>query len=730
MYKNIEEEKEYLKQTIFRFQEIISDTNLRLKAIPRMHSNNPTLLESLMAQYSRRLEMLQRTEKKPYFARIDFKNDKDNIPIECYIGKVGVSDDDNKLVTVDWRAPIASVYYDSNIGKASYLAPEGVITGDLLLKRQYDIVDGILNGFQDVDTVSNDEILKPYLGTSADNRLKNIVATIQSEQNEIIRQVLNNNMIIQGVAGSGKTTVALHRIAYLVYNHMKKINPDQYLVIGPNKFFVNYISGVLPDLDVDNVSQLTYDEILKNLIGEEFTLLSPEAKLKTSLNNPSSLAFEKIKLSMTYKRALDTYLSNVESTIIPKSNFSLKGYDIIPYEIIKNAFNSLNDSVIDYEVLSRKFDRIVLLLSKYIEDNYENIRTKIHEKFREKFSTLTKKEQEQERKNIAYIEKELRNNCNQTLKKYFFSKIPKLWALYTNFLKQIDTYLKIEGYSFEKEAKQTIKNLKTKTIEFEDIAGLLYIYYKMYGTGVFNKYRHTVIDEAQDFGDFNFYVLKKICSNSTFSIFGDLAQSIYQYRAIDNWDSVVDSVFDGKCEIKYLSKSYRTTTEIMESANNITKYLNLQVAQPVIRHGVDVNYTKFENNIISLINQFIFNYLNKGLKSIAIICKDEKEATYISNELTKLGINVNNITDSDTEYKGGICTITSYLSKGLEFDGVIIANASEEKYNSNRVIDMKLLYVAMTRALHELEVLYDNDISLPLQNELKKKETPILTRRK
>lgn len=174
-------EKKNLEDTIDRFQEIIEETNLKINALPRLYSNNPYLLEKLMLQYSNRLELLERTEKKPYFARLDFKNDKEEYIEKCYIGKVGVMDEDNNIVTVDWRTPIATMYYDSNIGRAFYDAPEGKITGYLSVKRQYDIESGILRNFQDVDTVSNDEFLNPYLGVSADNRLKNIVSTIQAE---------------------------------------------------------------------------------------------------------------------------------------------------------------------------------------------------------------------------------------------------------------------------------------------------------------------------------------------------------------------------------------------------------------------------------------------------------------------------------------------------------------------------------------------------------------------
>lgn len=315
-------EKVKLKDTMVRFDEIITEINMKIKALPRVQANNPYLLEKLMKQYMDRLSMLERTRKKPYFARIDFKNIEEENIDKCYIGKIGVMDEDNNIVTVDWRAPIASMYYDSNIGKASYEAPEGTITGELLTKRQYTIENGELKSFQDVDTVSNDDFLKPYLGVSADNRLKNIVSTIQAEQNEIIRQPLQVNMVIQGVAGSGKTTVALHRIAYLVYNNIGNIEPNQYLVIGPSKFFVNYISNVLPDLDVTHVSQFTIDEIIIQLINEPFKLISDESKLITSIKNPQKVFYEKYKVSLDMKNKVDDFIDAFEKKLFHQKTFA------------------------------------------------------------------------------------------------------------------------------------------------------------------------------------------------------------------------------------------------------------------------------------------------------------------------------------------------------------------------------------------------------------------------
>ena len=268
--------------------------------------------------------------------------------------------------------------------------------------------------------------------------------------------------------------------------------------------------------------------------------------------------------------------------------------------------------------------------------------------------------------------------------------------------------------------QKNILNIKNKNVEFEDLSALIYLKSKILGIEQYEQYRQVAIDEAQDFGDFSFYALKYLLKNATFSIFGDLAQSIYQYRGIENWKSVINNTFNDKCEMKYLLKSYRTTTEIMNSANNITSYINLNTAKPVIRHGKKVNYIKYNTSDeqINTIKNILKQYNEKEYKTVAIICKNEEEATLINNKLRNKEFVINNITDSDTQYNGGICTITSYLAKGLEFDGVVVANASENEYNSSKAINMKLLYVAMTRPLHELNILYNNNIVKPLQQEV------------
>jgi len=306
----MEEELKYLSYTLDKFEEVIDDSKLKLKNLRNLYANNYDAMLEEKFKLESEINSIEKAKNTPYFARIDFesKNNKE----KCYIGKLGVQDYDNNIITVDWRAPISSLYYDSNIGNCSYEAPDGVIEGELLLKRQYTIEKSKLINFNDVDTVSNDELLKPYLNTSVDNRLKNIVSTIQSEQNKIIREKLNKNLIIQGVAGSGKTTVALHRIAYLVYNYRNLYKYSDYMVIGPNKFFVNYISGILPELDVDGVAEYTLEEVFERYVDEDYTINNNLDKI-IDIDNIS-----KFKTSLELKDKIDEYFKNIQ--VLPEDD--------------------------------------------------------------------------------------------------------------------------------------------------------------------------------------------------------------------------------------------------------------------------------------------------------------------------------------------------------------------------------------------------------------------------
>lgn len=642
----MEEELKNLEYTLKKYNEVIEDSNLKLQHLKELFKFNYDAYLEEKFKLEGEIKTLEKAKLVPYFARIDFKNDEHFD--KCYIGKKGVTDYDNNIITVDWRAPISSLYYDSNIGECEYLAPEGIIKGNLLLKRQYTIENSKLINFNDVDTVSNDELLKPYLSVSADNRLKNIVSTIQSEQNKIIREKMGKNLVIQGVAGSGKTTVALHRIAYLVYNNRDLFKPSDYMVIGPNKFFVSYISSILPDLDVNGVIQNTLDELFLNYIKENF-----------KINNSLDIIKEKddnsyYKVSMNMKKHIDEYFKNLE--LLPSEDFIVNGIKVLDKKFIKSVYNEINEKT--FKSVKGKIDRLILLLDKYINDNFDSISKKY---ITEKISQKT-------------IEN-LKNNINNYLKKYFVILNKKVKTIYIDILEQLNF-----------NSSNIIKNI----IDVEDIPSLMYIKYKFTDSREFDNYKHIVIDEAQDYGEFTFYVLKKLFKSSSFSIYGDLAQSLYSYRSIDNWECL-EKIFNN-FEILKLNKSYRTTIEIMDEANKINELLNLDKAIPVIRHGEEVEYTN--KNIFELVSE-----LKNKYKTVALITKKQEEANILYDEL-KDKLEINLINSNNLNYDNNINILPSYLSKGLEFDSVIIVNKNNYKENNN--IDMKLLYVSMTRALHKL----------------------------
>ena len=626
----MEKEKKHLEFTLKKYDEVIEDSKYKMKNLKKYYNDYDEMMDE-KERLEHKIIKTEESKETPYFARIDFQGEKQET---CYIGKYGVSDYDNNIITIDWRAPISTLYYDSNIGKCEYDSPSGKIKGELLLKRQYQIEKQKLINYQDVDTVSNDEILKPYLSVSADTRLKNIVSTIQAEQNKIIRYPLKN-LIIQGVAGSGKTTVALHRIAYLVYNNKDIIKSKDYMVIGPNKFFVKYISKILPDLDVNGVAEYTLEEILEKYTKEKYKINNHLDKI-VEYDKMSEL-----KTSMEMKNIIDTYINNIK--IYPET-IKMENVEIISKTELKNIIEEINENT--YKSIKQKQERIYLLLDKYIKGNKQKIINKL-------------------------IEENLDNKTLQDFKKshikYIKNNIPKI-------KKVLEYYKQI----------LTENNIEIKELEIEDIPSLLYIRYKL-GNDIFDNYKHIVIDEAQDYGEFMFYVIKKIFKNATFGIFGDLAQSLYSYRSIKNWDAV-KRIFNS--EIEYLNKSYRTTIEIMNEANKINEKLNLNLATPVIRHGDKVEYTN--KSIEELIEK-----LKEKYNTIAIITNTLEDA----KELHKKFKNYDLITPTDISYESKITILPSYLSKGLEFDAVIILNTFKEN-----ILEQKLLYVSMTRALHKLYI--------------------------
>ena len=729
--KEFELEKEKLFKTIEIIKAILVDKEEELKNLFNNFIGDREELWKIADMKKIHIRNLKTSVNKPYFARIDFTSDEDGKVSTVYIGKNGVIKNTDIIVT-DWRAPISSLYYDAEIGRCSFEAPNGTISGNMSLKRQFEIELGELQEYFDVDLVSNDELLQKYLNSNNDARLKSIVSTIQKEQNDVIRKKIFDNIIIQGVAGSGKTTVALHRIAYLVYNYMKTIKQNQYLVIGPNPVFLKYIKSVLPDLDVSSVEQCTFEQFAQMYIDENISVNSSDKKVIDNIEGKNNSDVDKFKCSIKYKKMIDKFLKIYFYSITSKS-LMLGNFEVIPQNIMREIFEGTEE--VYSKDLNNKIEITIDRLCKYIENNYDFITSRYNNYSFELFKNVQTDEEKNKMRNMFSKDRaELSKNCRSILRKYFNKSKVSTIKLYKLFISSINDY-DIYNYNNISELKRkTQKNIKNNSYDFEDLSALIYIKTALGLNKNYERIKHTVIDEAQDLGEFNFYVLKESLPASTFSIFGDLAQSIYDYRGINNWNEVNEVMFSGNGEIVNFNKSYRTTAEIMESADDVLDSIGLSRSDMVVRHGNPVQVSEIEdaNNIPEYIAEKICEYKEKGYKTIAVISKTDLLSNYINKALKMFGINIPNVTANDDliDEKFRVCTISNQLAKGLEFDAVILNNANEEIYSSNSSLDMKLLYVALTRALHELDIVYSGTITKPLSGNLKKSNMLVLKRKK
>lgn len=716
-----EEEKKYLDYTLKSIDDEIekleedlrkSEKDSRKLSFEDRKRGAHFQLNSNMEMTGKIIHKLRQSKDVPFFGQIDFSLRKDSPNQILHIGKCGVSHNNERIVT-DWRAPICSVYYDSELGETEYEANGKIFDIYLNSKRQINIKNGRLIDVQDASLVVNDDLLKPYLSLKADNKMKIIVASIQKEQNSIIRRPGNSNLIIQGVAGSGKTSVALHRIAYLIYNMSSNISSDSFLLLGPNDYFLNYISSILPELETSPINQETLVSFVNEYTGEKFKLKEKNLEDYKKEEQEIYKKIENFKSSLEYQKYLDLFINDYLKEEIVSEDFSIEDNVIFTKEKIKEILFSIDKDYPNFEMINNYF-------KSKLKDNMNQIIDEIKEKYKEKYRLLSF--EDPERRMLIDESHALSNKIKKDGMKLLNNYLKKLkrstLSIYLSFISNIDKYncplSEKEKLYFQ---KISLLSLNNKNVCFEDIPSLIHIKYRLTGEKV--NYKYIVIDEAQDFGLFHFQALKEITNNCNFSIYGDLAQSICSYRSIKNWEDVNENIFNNSCEILNLNKSYRTTIEITENANNVLKQLNLKTAEPVIRNGKSVLFsdnsfnTSFKANIIK-------EWVDSGYKTIAVICKTDSEVKKVCKELSMYGVNSISLTNNKKEFDGNIFVLTSSASKGLEFDTVIINNASSNVYSVDSDVDMHLLYVASTRALHEQVILYDKDITPVYDVEMKK----------
>lgn len=762
------QEKEKLKDIVKKINKEENNLEQYLSSADMNYDLENIAQAQFVSSQLRKLENIKSIKDKPYFARMDFKEDGKSVE-KLYIGKISLLDNKTAYpIIVDWRAPISNLYYEGRVGKAEYECLGEKIKGEIFLKRQYIIENQELKKYVNINVTGNDELLQNALEEKADDRLKNIVATIQDEQNKIIRADINQPLIVQGVAGSGKTTIALHRIAYLIYNYEKEFKPEEFMIIAPTKFFLNYISNILPDLGVNDVKQTTFEDFAYDVIGKKLKISDNNEKLViivnkdfNEINNVETdimIQEAKLKSSIEFKKMVDDYLKIVEDLYIPKQDLEINiiydnndinlynnlhkteskndkvncsdlKHDNINYDDI--SYNNVKTTIMKYEEINNLFKNTYKMynFTTRIKEIEKNLAAELKKKTPEIIENL-KKERTQKIANLTGKNRiELYDKYDKIIKilekehkkiiKNYISKIPKKDCIqyYKEF---IQSYLKNENEVLKYLKANTLNNLNKNEVSFEDLAPIMYIQIQLFGVKEKCKIKHVVIDEAQDYGEFQFDVLKTLINSNSMTILGDIAQGVHYYRGIENWKKFIDTEFkDVKTVYTTLQKTYRTTKEIMDVANNVISKLPeyekeyIVLGEPVIDRKNSINIKKIENKeeLIKNINDRINTYIKQGYKSIAIIGKDMSECENLEKKLRTIRKDIKLIRGKDSEYNSGISIVPSYLAKGLEFDCVLLSDVSKEKYGNNS-LDIKLLYVSITRAMSKLDVFYEGECSI------------------
>lgn len=664
-----------------------------LEQIPRYYGNDiaEQALDNIRESQRRALAIAQ---PEPYFGRMDFQEEGRDNPTALYIGKVGVENiDTGELLVIDWRAPVASMFYSFTGGDdiASYESPDGLIEGLMYLKRNLVIRKQILQRVVDAyerggeNLAVTDEFLLYRLSENKDNKLRDIVSTIQEEQDKIIRSAKNLALVIQGVAGSGKTTVALHRLAFLLYQYRENIRAERMIIFAPNSMFLDYISSVLPELGVGGIQQTTFTDWSLDLLDHEVALTDPGDRLQewfaVGSKRPvlTDEAPGRWKGSLAFLYHLDDRLQSYEQTFVPEADFTAWEGATLAATTIREWFH------VEYKhyPLAKRRERVHARIKRWMEMELDNV-WEVH------------------------LKKEFKKAGSTKLRTFF-----KLWpahtpfALYKQFVAESD---------FVPTALQasSAKLFKKKRVELEDLAPLLYIRDRLYGVEGNDVFDHTVIDEAQDFSPFQIAVLKERTRSDSFTILGDLSQGIHAYQGIRDWQEFLSLFGEEASAFFRLDRSYRSTMEIIHFANVILERSGepVTLAKPVFRSGEKVLVKALvEEQRLPTIQRSVEHLLQSGdTSTVAVIARTDEEARTIHEHLTQNGLEATLIHSGQREYRGGLSVLPVYLSKGLEFDAVVLADVDATRYELNPQ-DAKLLYVGCTRALHHLWLFHTGAVS-------------------
>ncbi|GAB6168394.1 AAA family ATPase [Clostridium carnis] len=621
----------------------------------------------------RKLSEFTKLKESPYFGKIGFIDD--GYSENLYIGRYGLTPEGTyEPVIVDWRAPVSSLFYKGMLGKTSYKTPNGEIPVDILERRQLIVKKAKLEGFFDSDVNIQDEILQLVLSSNAGEKLKDIVMTIQKEQDEIIRAERNKVLVVNGVAGSGKTTIALHRIAYLLYNFREQLT-DKVLILGPNDIFMDYISEVLPTLGETAVKNETFLSFAYKEIGLNEQVIDITAYLEEVLKGNDVIIDEiKYKSSKAFLEFLDTKVQEFEEGYFKAKPVIFCKEEIVSLEEIDELFNKHYK----YMPLFRRSQKIKRILVSKIKDKRDEKVREINLKTKEKLASLTSEELLIEENNIEFQRK---NDIRDIVREVMNSRAA------------IDEWIENESIV------NIYKNVaNVELLSYLDLPAILYLMIKLDGKKVDGEIKHIVIDEAQDYNMLQFIVLKELTGCRSYTIVGDSNQRLVKAEEIPAMLKMKE-LFGGFVKLYELNKSYRSTHQIMEYSS---KLLNENAIVPFVRKGeFDVLETvvpKEDNEgLIDTILNLLEDYQDEKYENIAVITKGKAELRLIAPELKKF-TKILSFDKEDIIYRGGKVLVPSYYAKGLEFDGVIVVDFDDET-------DDLVKYIMCTRALHRLSVI-------------------------
>ncbi|MGE0269378.1 MAG: 3'-5' exonuclease [Candidatus Omnitrophota bacterium] len=642
--------KEYARQ-IREHKEYLWDNKAGMDHVEKINVqesvNQAVRTAETVADSSKRIiKLLQ----NPYFGRIDFKENDVDETLPIYIGIHGFVDEDlGQRLTYDWRAPISTMFYDYEKGRAQFISPGGTVSGEIALKRQYRIREGEMDFMIESSLNIHDEVLQKELSLASDEKMKNIVATIQRDQNSIIRNENSNVLIIQGVAGSGKTSIALHRIAFLLYRFKDDIAAHDILIISPNKVFADFIANVLPELGEEMIPEIGMEELARDLLQRAFDFQTFYEQVTLLLEKNDKALRERIqaKASHEFLLKLDEYIAQAESAYFQSTDLIVHKW-LVPAWFMAERFAA-------YPYLSIQ-DR----LNKISKDIETNIGIYYH-------YTTTPEE---------CVE------IKTAVKKMF--KVTTLRGLYKDFFQWWGR-------------PEYLKLIKGSILEYADVYPLIYLKMRWDGLKTFDHVKHLLIDEMQDYTPVQYAVISKLFTCKK-TILGDANQSVNPFSSSSA--EKIGRVFTGADCVKLL-KSYRSTYEITQFAQAISPNKDLEPVErkgepPVVRCAAD------EEAELSEIARVIREFPESGFHSLGIILKTQRQAQEFYQTFKGQGLKVYLLTPASDAFRQGILISTAHMAKGLEFDHVIVPQATPLNYKTD--IDKKILYIACTRAMHRLTV--------------------------